>query len=485
MSPFIHLSDECALSTFSPAHLLLFTLQLDILFNLLNFIYLCISNVLTKIQFTHLLVSLSFFLPPLFSPTELPYLPRKPRYLHRYFIGPYVTTNCSRLCLIISWNKYFGFFGTWFHRQVSWTEKETSQSLSFFLPSLSTSSSSSLFSSSSPPLTYLSLPLCLSPRLLLLAFKLNSQLDIHWFFFRLLLTVSLLFSYHYWLCNHPLLRQILNWMQLLFLFSFLPSFFFFPLHVRFTCISFSFTSLAPLISCTFKSCNLLQITNYPLSLYLVILFVKSISWIAFINLFFFLSSLSLDLFSYFFYVLAGFIFYGFFYGTLLLPILLSIVGPESELISLEHEDRISTPTPQASPILSCRSISPLHDEYPFIPHHNYHRTASYRSRSHKNKSFESLRSGKVKTLPSQYFSLRHYPPITASDLSLSTIEEESRSNYQSSAEFIVAPPELVVKTTAITNVTSTPNGYHSTRCDEPPVSFTCFLLAFHSIKSSH
>lgn len=178
-------------------------------------------------------------------------------------------------------------------------------------------------------------------------------------------------------------------------------------------------------------------------------------------------------FSYFFYVLAGFILFGFFYGTLLLPIVLSIVNPESELISLEHEDRISTPTPQASPILSCRSISPLHDEYPFIPHHNYHRTAnSYRTRTHKNKSFESLRSGKVKTLPSQYFSLRHYPPVTASDLSLSTIEEESRSNYQSSAEFIVAPPELVVKTTAITNVTSTPTGYHSTRCDEPPVSLS-------------
>lgn len=158
---------------------------------------------------------------------------------------------------------------------------------------------------------------------------------------------------------------------------------------------------------------------------------------------------------------------------MVLPILLSIIGTESELVSLDLPDRISTPTPQPSPVLPRRSTSPpfdIPDEY--IPH--IYRTATGHRQSsghriHKYKSSESLRSGKVKTLPSQYFSLRQYAPVS-SEISLSTIEEESRSNYQSSAEFIVQPPELVVKTTSITNVTSTPNRYHSSACDEPPVS---------------
>ena len=163
---------------------------------------------------------------------------------------------------------------------------------------------------------------------------------------------------------------------------------------------------------------------------------------------------------------------------MLLPILLSIIGPESELVSLDLPDRISTPTPPPSPISPQRSTSPSFD----IPYEEYitYRTANGRRQSsgHRNykvshkSSNESLRSGKVKTLPSQYFSLREYPPVS-SEISLSTIEEESHSNYQSSAEFIPhLQPELVVKTTSITNVTSTPNCYHSSLSshNEPPVS---------------
>lgn len=114
---------------------------------------------------------------------------------------------------------------------------------------------------------------------------------------------------------------------------------------------------------------------------------------------------------YFFLVLCGFVMFGTLYGLLLLPILLSMIGPPTEE---QRERRTCTQSPDIR-----RKIR------------------------------------KIRTLPSHYFSKREFPRVQ-SDISLSVIQEESesmRSHHQSTHE-IVVQPEFVVETT-ITNPTRT------------------------------
>ncbi|RWS17150.1 protein patched-like protein, partial [Dinothrombium tinctorium] len=120
---------------------------------------------------------------------------------------------------------------------------------------------------------------------------------------------------------------------------------------------------------------------------------------------------------YFFYVLCGLIILVGLNGLLLFPVLLSIIGPPSELTPLDNKNRISTPSPSPSPPIQRR----------------------------------------LRNAPS--FSRRCYPRVHLSDISLSTIPEESQS-YQSSHE-IVVQPQLVLETTTITNST-TPHFYSHT-----------------------
>nr|AGV52780.1 patched protein [Archegozetes longisetosus] len=120
---------------------------------------------------------------------------------------------------------------------------------------------------------------------------------------------------------------------------------------------------------------------------------------------------------YFFYVLFGVVVLGALNGLVLLPVLLSIIGPPPEIIPFDYEDRISTPSPSPSPSLSRK---------------------------------------KLRSVSGPYFSRRSYPRVQ-SEISLSTISEEPQS-YHSSHE-IVVQPEFVVETTTITNG---PNGGNHT-----------------------
>lgn len=114
---------------------------------------------------------------------------------------------------------------------------------------------------------------------------------------------------------------------------------------------------------------------------------------------------------YFFLVLSGFMIFGSLYGMLLLPILLSMMGPPTEQIVVRNGRGSGE---AGSPDIR-RKIR------------------------------------KIRTLPSHYFSKREFPRVQ-SDISLSVIQEESesmRSHHQSTHE-IVVQPEFVVETT-ITN----------------------------------
>ena len=114
---------------------------------------------------------------------------------------------------------------------------------------------------------------------------------------------------------------------------------------------------------------------------------------------------------YFFYVLFGVVILGALNGLVLLPVLLSIIGPPAEIIPFDYEDRIATPSPTPSPCLP----------------------------------------RKKRSVSGPYFSRRSYPRVQ-SEISLSTISEEPQS-YHSSHE-IVVQPEFVVETTTITSPTN-------------------------------
>lgn len=110
---------------------------------------------------------------------------------------------------------------------------------------------------------------------------------------------------------------------------------------------------------------------------------------------------------YFFCVLSALVVLGLLNGLVVLPVLLSLVGPAAEVIPRDDPDRLGTPTPEPSP----------------APRH--------RSRSRNG----GLKSG---------FHKRVHPKMN-SEISLTTITEEPPS-WHSSHE-IVVQPEVVVETT--------------------------------------
>ncbi|XP_046629599.1 protein patched isoform X1 [Neodiprion virginianus] len=110
---------------------------------------------------------------------------------------------------------------------------------------------------------------------------------------------------------------------------------------------------------------------------------------------------------YFFLVLVSLIGIGLVNGLFFFPILLSLVGPSPEVIPNDHPDRISTPTPPASPIV--RRTKP-----PAPP-----------KRPHKSES-----------------NRLHAEP------SLTTITEEPNSWHSTQESCIIVQPELKVETTS-------------------------------------
>lgn len=102
----------------------------------------------------------------------------------------------------------------------------------------------------------------------------------------------------------------------------------------------------------------------------------------------------------------------------LLPVLLTIVGPVGEIIPLEHEDRISTPSPPPSPV---------------NPHHAYYDNLM------ATMIVEPGRKSRGHSVFYKYRSRRRAPPRVQSEISLSTISEEP-SQYQSSVGNTPTPP---------------------------------------------
>ncbi|KAH9505952.1 Protein patched 1 [Dermatophagoides farinae] len=147
---------------------------------------------------------------------------------------------------------------------------------------------------------------------------------------------------------------------------------------------------------------------------------------------------------YFFMVLGASILIITINSFILLPIILSIIGPKSELQSLEHEDRISTPSPPPSPIIL--PWPPLS-----INQHNHHHSNNGGIGGHSSSNdryIEALmletagigrRNGRkspslINRTPSSLFNRyrqqRKELQRMHSQLSLSTISEEP-SSYQS------------------------------------------------------
>ncbi|RUS84707.1 hypothetical protein EGW08_007535 [Elysia chlorotica] len=118
---------------------------------------------------------------------------------------------------------------------------------------------------------------------------------------------------------------------------------------------------------------------------------------------------------YFFNVLAALVVIGLFNGLMLLPVLLSLIGPKGEVVPKDNGDRLPVPTPEPSPQLQARRLH-----------------------SHGSRSNHHRGGGR-----------RGYPRAN-SDVSLSTISEEPT---QYSSHEIVVQPEVVVETT-----TSLPGG---------------------------
>ncbi|XP_076462162.1 protein patched homolog 1-like [Babylonia areolata] len=116
---------------------------------------------------------------------------------------------------------------------------------------------------------------------------------------------------------------------------------------------------------------------------------------------------------YFFTVLAALVVLGVLNGLVLLPVLLSFLGPRGEVVSKDNPNCISPPTPEPSPKLPSR----------------HRRTSSSSSSSSSSKSH------------SRRIYQRRY-----SDASLSTITEEST---QYSSHEIIIQPEVVVETTMV------------------------------------
>ncbi|XP_054706725.1 LOW QUALITY PROTEIN: protein patched homolog 1-like [Uloborus diversus] len=114
------------------------------------------------------------------------------------------------------------------------------------------------------------------------------------------------------------------------------------------------------------------------------------------------------IFRYFFTVLCALVILGLLNGFVLFPVILSVVGPPGEVIPLNDSDRIPTPSPEPSPI-------------------------------------------RQRMKHARPFGRRIYPRL-ASEISLSTITEESSSCH--SSHEIIVQPEVVVETTTVTNTSN-------------------------------
>lgn len=129
---------------------------------------------------------------------------------------------------------------------------------------------------------------------------------------------------------------------------------------------------------------------------------------------------------YFFNVLAGLVVIGLFNGLVLLPVLLSILGPRGEVRPFDDGDRLPSPSPEPSPKPKKKSAS------------------------------RSTRSSR-----------RLYPRIP-SDISLTTISEEPT---QYSSHEIIVEPEIIVETTTVP-MNGTQHSTNSSRNNTPPTSAT-------------
>lgn len=164
--------------------------------------------------------------------------------------------------------------------------------------------------------------------------------------------------------------------------------------------------------------------------------------------------------SYFFYVLSALVLLGLLNGLFFLPIFLSLVGPPAEVVPVDGEDRLATPTPEPSP---------------YVERSNRHgrcdsSAAGSGSRvrvegggggggSSSSGSGGSGGAGNGGGNPSVTYVPRR---LRGSDLSLTTITEEPPS-WTSSHE-IVVQPEVVVETTTCNGNGSCGSNRHS--CDQ-------------------
>lgn len=120
---------------------------------------------------------------------------------------------------------------------------------------------------------------------------------------------------------------------------------------------------------------------------------------------------------YFFYVLLALVAVGLLNGLVFFPVLLSLIGPAAEVVGIEHQDRISTP----SPVPSAMRPRP-----------------------------GSCRVSKV--APPR----RHHGNRLQSEPSLTTITEEPGSWHSThSIQSIIVQPELVVQTTTYNDSAAT------------------------------
>lgn len=157
----------------------------------------------------------------------------------------------------------------------------------------------------------------------------------------------------------------------------------------------------------------------------------------------------------FFWLLFAVMIIGVINGLFFFPILLSLIGPDAELIPLEHPDRISTPSP------------------PTYRHKRSHKNVVHSSRQSNNCSTSSLSRScnKPHHHHKQHVNLNNEPSLT-------TITEEPQSWKSSSSSMsmgpmpdshmpevksIVVQPEVTVETTQTgtdqntTKVTATAN----------------------------
>lgn len=150
----------------------------------------------------------------------------------------------------------------------------------------------------------------------------------------------------------------------------------------------------------------------------------------------------LFVFRYFFAVLTVLVVLGLLNGLVLLPVLLSIVGPRSEVIPLDEGDQITPPTPEPSPLPPPRPVRAVSRPVTTSSHHRS----------------------------------RKYPRVP-SEISLSTISEETT---QYSSHEIVFQPEVVVETTTYPGGTT--NVVHSNPSSSS--SNTSVSLIYYSSLSS-